>query len=77
MAENTFLIRIWREPTTLVDGQPEYRGIIQHVSSGERCFVASLVTIREFIGSYVPGNPPASRVSSLQGWLNRQRPLPD
>lgn len=41
----SFLMRIWREPGT----PPTWRGSIQHVQSGDKCYFQSLERPLDFI----------------------------
>jgi hypothetical protein len=53
--ENThvFIVRIWREPREIEGAVPEWRGMIEHVGSGEQHHVKGLNEIVAFIGGYL------------------------
>ena len=56
MTEDTFIIRIWCEYTDLEEFEPEYRGLIEHVSSGERHFLPDFLAISEAMSLYLPSS---------------------
>ena len=49
--ENThaFVVRVWLEPRELEGAAPEWRGVIEHVPSGERRYLRDLDEIQVFI----------------------------
>ncbi len=53
--ENThvFIIRMWLEPREIAGAAPEWRGMIEHVTSGERQYVKSLDEATEFIAGFL------------------------
>lgn len=77
MAEDTFIIRIWCEYSDHEGVKPEYRGYIEHVPSGERCYLPHFQAIFEFINPYVqqlavPGLPNGRESGSGRMWQVRQ-----
>jgi hypothetical protein len=48
-----FIIRIWREPWEIEEAEPEWRGVIEHVPSGERRYMQNLNEISDFIRPYL------------------------
>jgi hypothetical protein len=50
---HAFIVRIWLEPREIEDAAPEWRGVIQHTSSGERRSFNGLHEIEEFISPYL------------------------
>lgn len=53
--ENThaFVVRVWLEPREIDGADPEWRGVIEHVPSGERRSLKDLKEIKEFIAPYL------------------------
>lgn len=52
VTEDTFIIRIWCEYSDHDGVQPEYRGTIEHVSSGKRQYLPCFAAIFDFISFY-------------------------
>ena len=53
---NSFLIRIWWESARSVgDGQPAWRGWVQHVRSGETAYVRDWEELLHFIERWAGG----------------------
>ena len=50
---NSFVIRIWREPREVRGSDPEWRGRIEHVQSGERMYFLSFDKLIEFMTSHL------------------------
>jgi hypothetical protein len=48
-----FIVRVWREPRERKGARPEWRGVIEHVPDGERCYVRDLDDISTFIAPYL------------------------
>ena len=44
-----FIVRIWREPREIEGATLLWRGAVEHVASGERCYVQRLNEITRFI----------------------------
>ena len=53
-AENSqsFIVRFWLESREIDDAKPLWRGMIEHVTSGERLYLTDLEEITEFIESF-------------------------
>ncbi|MBN1992011.1 MAG: hypothetical protein JW953_04860 [Anaerolineae bacterium] len=45
--QHLFVVRMWLEPSHLAD--PSWRGLVEHVPSGQRLYFASLVDLNDFI----------------------------
>ena len=45
----SFIVRVWVEPREKEDAPPEWRGMIEHVASGERLYLKNLNEITFFI----------------------------
>lgn len=54
--ENThvFILRIWLEPREIEGAVPQFRAVIEHVSSGEQRYLGDLDEIVQVISGYVP-----------------------
>ncbi|MEJ2430603.1 MAG: hypothetical protein P8075_17050 [Deltaproteobacteria bacterium] len=50
---HSFIVRVWLEPRECKDAVPQFRGVVQHVPSGERIYVRDLAEIAEFIAPYL------------------------
>ena len=48
-----FIVRIWVEPRELKDAEPIWRGVIEHVGSGERVYFDQLEQIMTHMRSYI------------------------
>ncbi|MBV7335213.1 hypothetical protein KFU94_44635 [Chloroflexi bacterium TSY] len=44
-----FVVRIWLERREIVDAPVELRGVVEHVSSGQRQYITELTDIIKFI----------------------------
>jgi len=49
---HSFIVRIWLEPRELEEKASKWRGMVEHVASGNRRYVADLNDIIPFIASY-------------------------
>jgi hypothetical protein len=50
---NLFIIRIWREPREIEGAPSIWRGVIEHVPSGERMYLQQWNNILNFIFRFV------------------------
>lgn len=50
---HSFIVRLWRESREIEDAISEWRGMIEHVESGERIYLRDLNTIVYFIAKYL------------------------
>jgi len=48
-----FVIRIWREPSEMEDAQPQWRAMIEHVSSQQRAYTDDLDKVMDIVKSYL------------------------
>jgi hypothetical protein len=48
---HTFIARFWLEPRELKGKKPIWRGMIEHVASGQRKYLEDLEEIKNFIWS--------------------------
>lgn len=49
---HTFIVRIWREPREIEGLAPEWRGLIEHIGSGEHRYFRQLEEVDRFIQGY-------------------------
>lgn len=60
---HAFIVRIWTEPREIRETNVEWRGSVEHVPTGERCYVNNLDAITVFLATYLEkmgARPPAS-----------------
>ncbi len=50
---HSFIVRVRLEPRELEGAVSEWRGMIEHVASGERLFINDVIRIVEFITPYL------------------------
>lgn len=50
---HVFILRIWREGREIEGAEPVWRGVIEHVPSGERRYLGDLDEIPPFIRPYL------------------------
>ncbi len=50
---HSFIVRIWLEPREIAGATVEWRGVIEHVASGERLYINDVDRIAEFIAPYL------------------------
>ena len=48
-----FIIRIWCEPREIEGAPLEWRGMVEHVASGKRCYLKELDDIAPMIAPYL------------------------
>jgi hypothetical protein len=53
---HVFVIRMWREPREIEGKESEWRGVIEHVATRERCHVRALHEITIFLAAYIVEN---------------------
>lgn len=51
-SNHAFIIRIWKENREIEGASPNWRGVIEHVPSGEKRYVQGLTQIITFIVPY-------------------------
>jgi hypothetical protein len=71
-----FIVRLWCEPREISGAEPEWRGMILHVSGGEQHFVRALDDICNFIALYAPRmarNRPVVKPRSAKGSAGKRR----
>lgn len=68
----SFFVRIWREPREDHQLPPEWRGMVEHLQSGARCYFVTLDEMLDFILPYLEGLDSAgNRASRLRRWWRR------
>ena len=50
-----FILRFWLEPREIEGAEPEWRGVIEHVESGERRYFRNLEVMLSFVAKYFDG----------------------
>jgi len=50
---HSFIVRIWLEPRESQAALPEWRGVVEHVQSGDRSYLRDLGELSEFIQYYL------------------------
>ena len=46
---HTFIARFWLEPREIKDAKPIWRGVVEHVASGQRRYLEDLDEVKAFI----------------------------
>jgi hypothetical protein len=49
---HVFILRLWLEPREIEDAQPEWRGVIEHVESGEHRYFRDLDVMLAFLAKH-------------------------
>jgi hypothetical protein len=52
---HVFILRFWLEPREIEGAEPEWRGVIEHVESGERRYFRNLEVMLSFVAKYFDG----------------------
>lgn len=69
---HVFIVRIWYERREIADAKPEWRGVIEHVPSGERRYLKDLEAISAFIAPYLNQMGVKPGIGErLNRWLSR------
>jgi len=50
---HTFIARFWLEPREIKDAKPIWRGVVEHVASGQRLYLEDLDEIKTFIDNHL------------------------
>jgi hypothetical protein len=50
---HVFILRFWLEPREIEDAKPEWRGVIEHVESGEHRYFRDLDVMVSFIAKHI------------------------
>ena len=48
-----FIVRVWLETREIKDAPVQWRGVVEHVPSGERHYFTDLNDIKAFVGSFL------------------------
>jgi hypothetical protein len=69
---HVFILRMWAEPREIPGETPEWRGLIEHVPSGERRYLKDPVEILAFVDGYLERmGIPRDKGRRLRRWLTR------
>ena len=68
---HSFIVRIWLEPRELAEAVPEWRGVVEHVASGERRYFIDLDDLLNFIASHLDGKETGYRGKRPRDWVRR------
>ncbi len=52
-SSHTFIARFWLEPREIKDAKPIWRGVVEHVPTGQRRYLEDLDEIKAFISVYL------------------------
>ena len=50
---HSFIARFWIEPREIKDAKPIWRGVVEHVASGQRRYLENLDEIKAFIAVHL------------------------
>ncbi len=53
VTSHTFIARFWLEPREIKDAKPIWRGVVEHVASGQRRYLEDLDEIKGFIDNHL------------------------
>lgn len=75
MAENSFVIRVWCEHSDRASVKPQFRGVIEHVISGQRQYIANSQGIIKFIQPHLPqkSRNTENDSHSITQWIDQQK----
>lgn len=69
-----FIVRFWREPRESAPDVERWRGVVEHLKSGDRRFVRRPDDIGPFVALYVNGDRDRGRIK--RWWWRWTRPQP-
>ena len=74
MTENTFVIRIWCEHSEQESVKPQFRGVIEHVISGQRQYLVDIQAILQFIQPHIPNHlhTPTKTSEPITQWIDEE-----
>jgi hypothetical protein len=52
---HTFIARFWLEPREIKGAKPIWRGVVEHVASGQRRYLEDLDEVKAFIAVHLKG----------------------
>lgn len=71
---HVFIFRIWLERRELPETAPEWRGMIEHLPSGQRRYVKKLPEVTAFVALYLEKEGVAlNPYERVQQWLKRKK----
>jgi hypothetical protein len=50
---HVFIVRIWREPREIEEAQAEWRGVVEHIPTGQRRYFKDMDEIKHFVQPYL------------------------
>jgi hypothetical protein len=53
---HTFVVRFWLEPSEIKESLPEWRGVIEHITSCQHRYIRDLDEISAFISPFLKSN---------------------
>ncbi len=69
---HVFIVRVWLEPREIEGAPLEWRGSVEHVPSGNRCYVKELGEIAGFVAPYLKQmGVKHGLCTRIKRWLNR------
>jgi hypothetical protein len=51
---HAFIVRFWLEPREFENAKPIWRGVVEHVDTGEKLYLKNLEEVKKFMVSYLP-----------------------
>jgi hypothetical protein len=74
VTENTFVIRIWCEHSEQESVKPQFRGVIEHVISGQRQYLVDTQAILHFIQTHLPNHlhTPTKASRPIIQWIDEE-----
>jgi hypothetical protein len=71
---HVFVVRIWSEAREVEGAAPTWRGVIEHIPSGERRYVQNLDDITIFMAAYlVKMGMKLTLCWQIKRWLNQRK----
>jgi hypothetical protein len=50
---HVFIVRIWREPREIEEAQAEWRGVVEHIPTGQRRYFKDMDEIKHVVQPYL------------------------
>ena len=67
---HAFLVRLWLEPREVEGAAPEWRGMIEHIESGERRYFREWAETAAFVKVYAAGINKRQSWRGLWRWMS-------
>jgi hypothetical protein len=68
-SDHAFVIRIWKESREIEGASPTWRGVIEHVRSGQKQYLRDFSTIASFIIPYLEAM--GTDTQTLRRWIEQ------